>query len=138
MSVRPPRPIGLWRWRRTSQLSRAPTGGALASAEQALGNLVDNALRHGEGTIRLRAEQRDGRVEIRVSDEGKGFPPDFLPRAFDRFTRADEARGGAYAGLGLAIADTIARAHGGTAQAANGADNGAVVTITLPTNGEAR
>jgi heavy metal sensor kinase len=106
--------------------------------EQALGNLVDNALRHGEGTIRLRAEQRDGRVEIRVSDEGKGFPPDFLPRAFDRFTRADEARGGAYAGLGLAIADTIARAHGGTAQAANGADNGAVVTITLPTNGEAR
>jgi hypothetical protein len=53
MSVRPPRPIGLWRWRRTSQLSRAPTGGALASAEQALGNLVDNALRQGLGTIRL-------------------------------------------------------------------------------------
>jgi heavy metal sensor kinase len=102
--------------------------------EQALGNLVDNALRHGAGTIRLEAERRDGIVELRVSDEGAGFPPDFLPHAFDRFARADEARSSGASGLGLAIVDAIARAHGGTAHAANRAGAGAVVTLVLPTD----
>jgi two-component system, OmpR family, sensor kinase len=101
--------------------------------EQALGNLVDNALRYGAGTIRLDARTHDGRVELRVGDEGPGFPPEFLPRAFERFTRADEARGRGAAGLGLAIVDAIARAHGGTAQAANkAAGAGALVWLTLP------
>jgi two-component system OmpR family sensor kinase len=100
--------------------------------EQALGNLVDNALRHGAGTVRLEAERRDGRVALRVRDEGGGFPPDFLPVAFDRFTSADESRTGGGAGLGLAIADAVARAHGGIARAANGAGDGAVVSLELP------
>ena len=104
--------------------------------EQALGNLVDNALRHGAGTIRLAAVKRDGVVELRVSDEGPGFPPAFLTRAFDRFTRADEARGGGASGLGLAIVDAIARAHGGTAAAANGDGRGTVVSLTLPAHGQ--
>jgi two-component system, OmpR family, sensor kinase len=88
-------------------------------AEQALGNLVDNALRHGRGRILLLARRRDGRVELHVRDEGPGFPPDFLHHAFDRFTQGDPARHGPGAGLGLAIVDVIARAHGGTAHAAN-------------------
>jgi two-component system OmpR family sensor kinase len=88
-------------------------------AEQALGNLVENALRHGRGRILLLARRRDSRVELHVRDEGSGFPPDFLDHAFDRFTRADPARQGPGAGLGLAIVDVIARAHGGTAHAAN-------------------
>jgi two-component system OmpR family sensor kinase len=100
--------------------------------EQALGNLVDNALRHGAGTISLEAHHRDGRVELHVTDEGAGFPWEFLPRAFDRFARADDARGSGAAGLGLAIVDVIARAHGGSAAAANGATRGAVVILTLP------
>jgi heavy metal sensor kinase len=100
--------------------------------EQALGNLVDNALRHGAGTVRVEAERRNGQTELRVSDEGAGFAPEFLPHAFERFTRADEARGGEAAGLGLAIVDAVARAHGGTARAANGAGSGAVVSIVLP------
>ncbi|HXV56300.1 MAG TPA: ATP-binding protein, partial [Gaiellaceae bacterium] len=100
--------------------------------EQALGNLVDNALRHGAGDVRIEAAAEDGHVELRVADGGAGFPPAFLPRACERFTRADEARAGGGAGLGLAIAAVIAQAHGGSIRAANAAGRGAVVTITLP------
>jgi signal transduction histidine kinase len=102
-----------------------------ARIEQALANLVDNALRHGEGTVALRATAVNGSVELHVSDEGPGFPPEFLPRAFERFTRADEARSRGGTGLGLAIAAAIAGAHGGTAHAANG-ETGADVWISLP------
>jgi signal transduction histidine kinase len=100
--------------------------------EQALGNLVDNARRYGAGTIRLEAERRDGRMELRVTDEGNGFPAALLPHAFDRFTRGDEARAGGGAGLGLALVDAVVRAHGGTAHAANREWKGAVVTLELP------
>jgi len=100
--------------------------------EQALSNLVDNAFRHGAGGIRLEARDGDGSVELSVSDEGPGFPPEFLPQAFDRFTRADEARGGGSAGLGLALVDAVARAHGGSARARNRSGGGATVAIVLP------
>jgi signal transduction histidine kinase len=100
--------------------------------EQALGNLVDNALRHGGGTIRLEAQARDGTTMLEVSDEGEGFPSSFLPHAFERFARADEARSRGATGLGLAIVDAVARAHGGTANAANRDDGGAVVSLSLP------
>jgi two-component system OmpR family sensor kinase len=100
--------------------------------EQALGNVVDNALRHGDGSITLEAETRDDCIELRVRDEGSGFPRDFMPRAFDRFTRAEEARSGGGAGLGLAIVDAVARAHGGLAHVANGPGGGAVVCLSVP------
>ncbi len=100
--------------------------------EQALGNLVDNALRHGGGTIRLEAEAENGTVALRVSDEGTGFPPQLLPVAFERFSRTDEARARGSTGLGLAIVDAIARAHGGHASAANRPGGGAEITISLP------
>ena len=86
--------------------------------EQALGNLVDNALRHGAGAIQLEAVEHDGLVELHVRDEGPGLSPDFLPHAFERFSRADPARTSGGAGLGLALASAIAEAHGGSAQAA--------------------
>jgi two-component system, OmpR family, sensor kinase len=101
--------------------------------EQALGNVVDNALRHGAGAVRLSAAEHDGTVELRVSDEGRGFPDAFLGQAFERFTRADEARARGGSGLGLAIVDAIARAHGGGARAANRDGGGADVWIELPT-----
>lgn len=100
--------------------------------EQAVGNLVENALRHGRGSIVLSAVERDGRVELHVVDEGAGFPRDFVVRAFERFTRADEARSGDGAGLGLAIVDVIARAHGGSAHAANRDGGGADVWLSIP------
>ena len=64
-------------------------------------------------------------------DEGPGIPADFLPRAFDRFSRADEARGGGGTGLGLAIVDLIARAHGGEAGISNRPGTGADAWISL-------
>lgn len=101
--------------------------------EQALGNLVDNAFRHGGGAIRLSASERNGAVELHVVDEGAGFPPEFLPRAFDRFTRADEARTRGGTGLGLAIAQVIAKAQGGSAHAVNRDGAGADVWLSIPT-----
>jgi two-component system, OmpR family, sensor kinase len=103
-----------------------------ARIRQALGNLVENALRYGEGTVRIRTEAHDGRVELHVTDDGAGFEPEFLPRAFERFSRADDARGRGGSGLGLAIVDAIARAHGGSAGAENRDGGGADVWMTLP------
>ena len=100
--------------------------------EQALANLVDNALRHGAGTIRLQAAEREGRLNLRVTDEGEGFPTDFLDRAFERFSRPAHSRSRGGAGLGLGIVATIAKAHAGTATASNQPDGGAEVTLALP------
>ena len=100
--------------------------------EQALGNLVDNALRYGAGTVRLAANPENGSLALRVSDDGAGFPPEFLPHTFERFSRADVARAGGGAGLGLAIVDAIARAHGGTATATNREEGGAEITLFIP------
>jgi len=100
--------------------------------EQALGNLVDNALRYGTGTIVLRAAAVDGAVELHVVDEGPGLAAEFLPRAFERFSRADEARTGLGSGLGLAIVQVIARAHGGDAHVASLPAGGADVWLELP------
>jgi signal transduction histidine kinase len=99
--------------------------------EQALGNLVDNALRYGAGQVTLGARIRDGTVELHVEDEGTGFSDEFLPRAFERFARADPARSSGGVGLGLALVNVIARAHGGEARAANTA-TGADVWLVLP------
>ena len=79
----------------------------------------------------LSARARDGRVELHVADEGPGFAADFLPRAFDRFSRADDARGRGGTGLGLAIVDLIARAHGGEAGVSNRPGAGADAWISL-------
>ncbi len=100
--------------------------------EQALGNLVDNALRHGGGAVRLAAARANGRVELHVVDSGGGFSEEFLPRAFDRFTRSDDARGRGGAGLGLSIVRAIAEAHAGSAHAANADAAGADVWLVLP------
>jgi heavy metal sensor kinase len=99
--------------------------------EQALTNLVDNSLRYGAGTIRLATSTADGELRLHVRDDGPGFPDGFRERAFERFTRADGARGRGGAGLGLAIVRTIAEAHGGSAHASSG-DRGTDVWISLP------
>ena len=99
--------------------------------EQALGNLVDNALVYGSGGVTLSAVSLGDMVELHVTDEGKGFPLSFVDRAFDRFSRADDSRSAPGTGLGLAIVALVARAHGGTAVAGGGA-GGADVWLRIP------
>jgi signal transduction histidine kinase len=100
--------------------------------EQALTNLVENAFEHGGGEITLWAGKENGGVAIHVQDRGPGFAPDFIDRAFERFSQADSSRGGDGSGLGLAIVEAIARAHRGSAHAANRDGAGADVWIELP------
>jgi heavy metal sensor kinase len=100
--------------------------------EQALTNLVDNAMRHGAGEIRLAACRVGEQVEVHVRDDGPGFTPEFIEHAFERFSRADSARGSGGTGLGLAIVEAIARAHDGRARAANRPEGGADVWLELP------
>jgi len=99
--------------------------------EQALSNLVENSLRHGRSRVTISASVRDGVLELRVADEGPGFEPSFIPRAFERFSRGDSTDGSG-AGLGLAIVAAVAQAHGGDATIANAPSGGAVVTLVLP------
>ncbi len=82
-----------------------------AGMGRVLRNLVDNAVRHTPtgGAVRIEVFDRG----FRVVDDGEGFPSEFRDRAFDRFSRADSARSGGGAGLGLAIARGIVEAHGG-------------------------
>jgi two-component system OmpR family sensor kinase len=96
--------------------------------EHALGNLVDNALVHGAGEIELAAWSAGDVVRVQVRDHGNGFAADYLAHPFERFaTSAGSGRGN---GLGLAIVQAIAEAHGGTAQVGN--DGGGSVIMELP------
>ena len=97
---------------------------------QALGNLVDNALRHGAGDVVLRAAADDGGVSLEISDGGAGFAPDIAVRAFERFARGDVARARGGTGLGLAIVRAIADAHGGHASL-----EGSTVRVWMPSQG---
>jgi heavy metal sensor kinase len=104
--------------------------------QRALDNLLENAVRYAPAgsTVTVHADRDGDRLAISVLDEGPGFPPEFLPHAFERFRRADDgrARSDGGSGLGLAIVLAVARAHGGTARAGNRASRGGAVTLELP------
>ena len=113
----------------------APGSITTATAPEALGrvmrNLIDNAIRHSASQVTVSISTED-QLRVRVMDDGKGFPPDFVERAFDSFTRADSARtrDGSGTGLGLAIARRFIDALGGSIHAAPGP--GGVVEFNLP------
>ncbi len=100
--------------------------------DQALGNLLDNALRYGSGTVYLTGVSRDGSVELHVLDRGPGFAEDFVDRALERFSRAGASKRDGGSGLGLSIVASIARAHRGEAHVANRDGGGADVWLSLP------
>ncbi len=94
-----------------------PVRGDATAIGRVLRNLVDNAIRHSPegGRVVVAVEVEDGSAIVQVRDDGPGFDAEFLPRAFERFSQHDPARsrhGGA--GLGLAIAQTLIQAHGGS------------------------
>ncbi|MHB8691058.1 MAG: sensor histidine kinase [Solirubrobacteraceae bacterium] len=101
-------------------------------AGQAIDNLLTNALRYAHTQVELSLHRNGTFVELHVTDDGPGFPTEFLPHAWERFARADAARVADGAGLGLSIVRAIATAHGGQAHAANASPGGADVWITLP------
>jgi heavy metal sensor kinase len=103
---------------------------------QTIGNLVDNAIRHSArgGRVTIDLRRSDSAVEISVADSGEGFPRSFLPRAFEAFTRAgaSRSRAGGGSGLGLAIVRAAAEAHGGSVEASNRQEGGALVRVRIP------
>jgi signal transduction histidine kinase len=105
-----------------------PLLGDPGALERVLTNVLENAVRHARSCVRVVVD-RGGVV---VTDDGPGFADADLPHVFEPLFRGDRARSGGGAGLGLAIARRLARAHGGEVTASNGAAGGAVVTVTLP------
>ena len=106
--------------------------------EQALQNLVANAVRHtpGGGTVRVHATRAQDQVLLVVEDTGPGIPPEHLPRVFDRFYKVDESRSGTAvpsgSGLGLSIVRAIVIRHGGRVDVTNVPGGGARFEISLP------
>jgi signal transduction histidine kinase len=109
---------------------------------QVLFNLVDNAVRFTPegGSVTVSARRRNGSVEVAVTDTGSGIPPEHLPRLFERFYRADPARGRGEGGtgIGLAIARSVVEAHGGQIRAESEPGRGSVFTFDLPSADESR
>ncbi|SEO87242.1 sensor histidine kinase [Amycolatopsis saalfeldensis] len=121
----------------------APQGIRLRSDRRRLdvivANLVGNALRHGEPPVRVRVSASPGEVRLEVADHGPGLPESVLPHVFDRFYKADAARGRTPgSGLGLAIALENARLHGGDLTAGNAEGGGARFVLRLPRDLEDR
>ena len=110
--------------------------------QEALYNLLDNAVKYSreQGEIRLSARQRDGQLELSVSDEGIGIAGEDLPRIFERFYRADKARSPDRVrgtGLGLAIVKHVAQLHGGRVEAESELGRGTTIRVILPVGGAA-
>lgn len=102
---------------------------------QALANLIDNALKYGDGTIMLALDAGPDRVAVSVSDQGSGIAPEHHAAALRRFGRIDAARGGSGAGLGLSLVAAVARLHGGDIVLED-AGGGLRVVIYLPASGD--
>jgi two-component system, OmpR family, sensor histidine kinase MtrB len=98
-----------------------------------LANLCGNALKHGGEPVDLTVHQYPDELLIEVADNGPGIPEDALPHIFERFYKADKARGRSEgSGLGLAIAWENARLHNGELSARNRPQGGAVFSFRLP------
>jgi len=122
------------------QLDLSSSPGSIAAdaalLRRVVDNLLDNAIRHAPpgSVVRVRAKRARSGLDIEVVDHGPGVAPEFRPRLFTRFGRADGARShaGVGIGLGLALGAAIARAHGGRLELVDSDDPGAVFRLHLP------
>jgi len=118
---------------RRTGASGATVSAARMALHRALMNLVDNALRHAGGEIEVAASRLDGEVVLEVLDRGPGIPADEVDRLKRPFTRLDAARSGrGGAGLGLAIVERVAHAHGGRFELAPRQGGGLTARVVLP------
>jgi two-component system phosphate regulon sensor histidine kinase PhoR len=105
---------------------------------QALGNLIENAIRYTPrgGSITLFSRRDDSAIAIGVRDTGAGIPSEHLPRVFERFYRVDPARSRAAGGtgLGLAIVKHLVEAHGGHVRAESQVGRGTTISLFFPTH----
>ncbi|MFI5802152.1 sensor histidine kinase [Streptomyces sp. NPDC051561] len=112
----------------------AEVTGSRGQLARVLGNLLDNAQRHADGSVTVTLRDEDGRATLTVADDGAGVPEAERERVFERFVRLDDARsrddGGA--GLGLAIARDVAQRHGGSLTVGQVLGGGAEFTLVLP------
>ena len=110
--------------------------GSRAALRRALTSLVDNGIRHTSSEVIIELRRHGGSAVIEVRDDGRGIDPELLPRLFERFASGASrtpARGGRRRyGLGLALVSEIAQRHGGTVEASNAPEGGAILRLTLP------
>jgi len=97
--------------------------------DQVFANLLENAVRHGQGSVRIAVDPHNDGVAVTISDEGPGIPEELVGRIFTRFWR-DARRGGT--GLGLYIVKGLIEAHGGTIEVARAPGGGAAFRFVLP------
>ena len=97
--------------------------------DQVVGNLVENALRHGAGTVTVSVVPFETGAAVSVDDEGEGIPPETAARVFTRFWRGNRGRG---TGLGLYIVKGLVEAHGGNVEVGRAPSGGASFRFVLP------
>lgn len=95
-----------------------------------VGNLVANAMQHGQGEVRVHLVGEEERVSIEVHNEGPAIRPDLVPLLFEPFRRGDTSPNGY--GLGLYIVREVARAHGGEATVHSSDAGGTTFVVTVP------
>src|SRR5690554_4375155 len=118
----------------SGDMGAAVVSGDRGLLQRAIDNVLQNAIDHtpGDKTVEVRLRQAGGSVQLDVTDDGPGVDDDILEQLFEPFFRADQSRGGAGWGLGLAIARDIILRHGGTITAVNQPEGGLRLTIVLP------
>jgi signal transduction histidine kinase len=109
-----------------------PVKGDRNQLRQVFSNILDNAIKYSQelGVIRVEAAAIQDGVQVVISDNGIGISEESLPNVKNKFYRANNLRPGS--GIGLAVADEIVQAHGGTLEVESIPDKGTVVTVTLP------
>ncbi len=109
-----------------------PVKGDRNQLRQVFSNILDNAIKYSQelGVIRVEVAAIQDGVQVVISDNGIGISEESLPNVKNKFYRANNLRPGS--GIGLAVADEIVQAHGGTLEVESIPDKGTVVTVTLP------
>jgi signal transduction histidine kinase len=106
--------------------------GQADAIKQVLLILIDNAIRHADGSITVAGDVLDKRVILKVRDSGPGIEPETLPHLFERFSQGRPSGEGDSTGLGLAIAKALVDAQGGTLTYSSQPGEGSVFSVTLP------